>query len=117
MQGGVHIYEHAVASLRFCSLVDLLPIDVPYHVGRLNNCYHPPQYTAHGGLKATYMCSYLHTVVLYAVLCLFTLEVYAVAPDLGSPSKVSFTEPVMHCLKHALTSFCFRSPSFGLCKH
>ena len=45
-------------------------------------------YTAHGGLKATFMSTYLHTVVVFVALCLFCLEVYAVSPDLGSPGKV-----------------------------
>lgn len=45
-------------------------------------------YTAHGGLKATFLSTYLHTVVVFVALCLFALEVYAVYPLLGSPAKV-----------------------------
>jgi SSS family transporter len=45
-------------------------------------------YTALGGLKATFMSCYIHTVYIYVVLCLFTIIVYATSPDLGSPGKV-----------------------------
>lgn len=45
-------------------------------------------YTYHGGLKATFQSDYLHTIVIYAALCLFSIYVYAVADDLGSPGKV-----------------------------
>ena len=56
-------------------------------------------YTAAGGLKATFIASYVHTAVIYIVLVTFTMLVYAGADDLGSPSKVwqnlafLFTEP------------------------
>ncbi len=46
-------------------------------------------YTAHGGLKATFLSTYLHTIVVFVALCLFAMQVYAVSPDLGSPGKVS----------------------------
>lgn len=45
-------------------------------------------YTAHGGLKATFMSTYLHTVVVFVALCLFSLQVYASYDLLGSPAKV-----------------------------
>ena len=46
-------------------------------------------YTAHGGLKATYMSSYLHTIVIYVALCLFALEIYAnKSTGMGSPAIV-----------------------------
>ena len=46
-------------------------------------------YTAHGGLKATYMSSYLHTIVIYVALCLFALEIYAnPSTGMGSPAGV-----------------------------
>lgn len=45
-------------------------------------------YTAAGGLKATFIASYVHTAVIYIVLVTFTMLVYAGADDLGSPSKV-----------------------------
>ncbi len=46
------------------------------------------RYTAIGGLKATFMSSYVHTVYIYVVLCMFSIMVYATSPDLGSPGKV-----------------------------
>lgn len=45
-------------------------------------------YTAVGGLKATFMSCYIHTVYIYVVLCMFVIIVYATSPDLGSPGKV-----------------------------
>ena len=48
-------------------------------------------YTVAGGLKATFISSYVHTVIIYVVLCLFSFMVYSPSsvPALGSPSKVS----------------------------
>lgn len=45
-------------------------------------------YTAFGGLKATFLSFYIHAVIVFAALCLFTLEVYAVTDYLGSPAAV-----------------------------
>ncbi|KAL4418865.1 hypothetical protein ABPG77_002621 [Micractinium sp. CCAP 211/92] len=46
-------------------------------------------YTAHGGLKATFMSTYLHTVVVFIALCLFAFEIYATPnTGLGSPATV-----------------------------
>ncbi|GAB4814949.1 hypothetical protein N2152v2_001995 [Parachlorella kessleri] len=45
-------------------------------------------YTAHGGLKATFLSTYLHTVVVFVALCIFTMKVYATSSELGSPAKV-----------------------------
>jgi hypothetical protein len=54
--------------------------------------------TAIGGLKATFLSSYIHTVYIYVVLCIFSVMVYATSPDLGSPSKVRrpTTRPSKH---------------------
>lgn len=49
-------------------------------------------YTMHGGLKATFFASYVHTTVIFFMLIVFTFTVYASAGDdydvYGSPSKV-----------------------------
>ena len=45
-------------------------------------------YTSLGGLKATFLSSYIHTVIIYVALCIFAFTVYATGPDLGSPKKV-----------------------------
>jgi len=47
-------------------------------------------YTVTGGLKATFISSYIHTVIIYVVLCLFAFMVYAPSHivQLGSPGKV-----------------------------
>ena len=50
-------------------------------------------YTTTGGLKATFLSSYIHTVIIYVALCIFAFTVYATGSDLGSPSKVSTTVP------------------------
>jgi SSS family transporter len=45
-------------------------------------------YTVAGGLKATFMASYLHTAIIYFVLCLFVFIVYTSDEELGSADKV-----------------------------
>ncbi|KAK9845983.1 hypothetical protein WJX81_007616 [Elliptochloris bilobata] len=45
-------------------------------------------YTVAGGLKATFIASYVHTVIIYFALCIFSLTVYTSSPQLGSPSIV-----------------------------
>ena len=52
-------------------------------------------YTVAGGLKATFISSYVHTVIIYVVLCLFSFMVYSPSsvPALGSPAKVG---PPLH---------------------
>lgn len=45
-------------------------------------------YTAHGGLKATFVASWAHVGIIYIALCIFMFEVYATDPMLGSPSAV-----------------------------
>lgn len=56
-------------------------------------------YTVAGGLKATFISSYIHTVIIYVVLCLFSFMVYTPSsvPTLGSPSKVA--SPQRLCCK------------------
>ncbi|GAX77380.1 hypothetical protein CEUSTIGMA_g4826.t1 [Chlamydomonas eustigma] len=45
-------------------------------------------YTAHGGLKATFMASWVHVTIIYIALIVYTFSIYAVNGDLGSPGKV-----------------------------
>jgi urea-proton symporter len=46
-------------------------------------------YTAAGGLKATFMASYIHTAIVYIALLIFTFSIYGSSEDvIGSPSKV-----------------------------
>ncbi|XRB02834.1 urea-proton symporter [Pycnococcus provasolii] len=45
-------------------------------------------YTMAGGLKATFMASYLHTAVIFVVLCIFMFIVYTSDDTLGSSDKV-----------------------------
>lgn len=45
-------------------------------------------YTAAGGLKATFLASYIHTTVIYIALVIFVFKIYVTDPDLGSPSEV-----------------------------
>ena len=37
---------------------------------------------------ATFLSSYIHTVIIYIALCIFMFTVYAGGSDLGSPKKV-----------------------------
>eukprot|EP00270_Netrium_digitus_P009623 TRINITY_DN2933_c0_g1_i1.p1 TRINITY_DN2933_c0_g1~~TRINITY_DN2933_c0_g1_i1.p1 ORF type:complete len:727 (+),score=169.16 TRINITY_DN2933_c0_g1_i1:137-2317(+) len=45
-------------------------------------------YTLHGGLKATFLAAYLHSVLVHIVLVLFVFLVYTASSHLGSPSAV-----------------------------
>ncbi|KAJ9488706.1 hypothetical protein VN97_g4578 [Penicillium thymicola] len=45
-------------------------------------------YTLFGGIKATFITDYLHTVVILVVIFLFAFSAYATNAELGSPSKV-----------------------------
>lgn len=58
-------------------------------------------YVLAGGMRATLIADYSHTLVLYCILIAFAITVYATSPILGSPSKVwdllhqaSITSPV-----------------------
>jgi hypothetical protein len=46
-------------------------------------------YTAHGGLKATFLASWFNTAVIMIAMCIFIFSVYGTPnSELGSPSKV-----------------------------
>ncbi|CAM9717132.1 unnamed protein product [Choristocarpus tenellus] len=46
-------------------------------------------YTMAGGLKATFLASYIHTAIIFAVLCIFVFYIYA-GPEkyVGSPGNM-----------------------------
>lgn len=45
-------------------------------------------YTVAGGLKATFLTDYTHTIILYVVIFLFAFTVYANSDFLGSPGRM-----------------------------
>lgn len=45
-------------------------------------------YTLAGGLKATFLASYIHSVIVHMVLVIFVYLVYTASNELGSPSAV-----------------------------
>ena len=45
-------------------------------------------YTIVGGIKATFLTNYVHTVVILIIILYFTIVTYKTSPLLGSPSKV-----------------------------
>jgi len=45
-------------------------------------------YVLAGGMRASLIADYSHTVVLYAILLAFAFTVYATSPILGSPARV-----------------------------
>ncbi|GAB4834834.1 urea active transporter [Ancistrocladus abbreviatus] len=45
-------------------------------------------YTLAGGLKATFLASYIHSVIVHVVLVIFVYLVYTASSQLGSPSVV-----------------------------
>jgi len=46
-------------------------------------------YAVSGGLKATFTTSYIHTVIIFVVLCVFMFKTYCGGGELGSISKVT----------------------------
>ncbi|KAL4951598.1 Sodium:solute symporter family-domain-containing protein [Aspergillus filifer] len=45
-------------------------------------------YTLFGGIKATFITDYMHTVVIIVIIFIFSFSAYATSDKLGSPSKV-----------------------------
>ncbi|KAL2868815.1 sodium:solute symporter family protein [Aspergillus lucknowensis] len=45
-------------------------------------------YTIFGGIKATFITDYMHTVVIIVIIFIFSLSAYATSDKLGSPGKV-----------------------------
>ncbi|KAL2003341.1 hypothetical protein VTN02DRAFT_4251 [Thermoascus thermophilus] len=45
-------------------------------------------YTIFGGIKATFITDYLHTIVIIVIIFLFAFSAYATNDKLGSPGKV-----------------------------
>ncbi|KAK2595219.1 urea active transporter [Conoideocrella luteorostrata] len=45
-------------------------------------------YTMFGGIKATFLTDYVHTVIILVVILIFALTTYATGHELGSPSVV-----------------------------
>lgn len=45
-------------------------------------------YTLFGGLKATFLTDYVHTIILYVIIFLFTFTVYANNDIIGSPGRM-----------------------------
>lgn len=45
-------------------------------------------YTLFGGIKATFITDYMHTVVILVVIFLFAFSAYATNANLGSPGKM-----------------------------
>ena len=45
-------------------------------------------YTLFGGIKATFITDYMHTVVILVVIFMFAFSAYATNSSLGSPGKV-----------------------------
>lgn len=45
-------------------------------------------YTLFGGIKATFITDYMHTIVILVVIFLFAFSAYATNATLGSPAKV-----------------------------
>lgn len=45
-------------------------------------------YTMFGGIKATFLTDYVHTVIILVIILIFALTAYATGSELGSPSVV-----------------------------
>jgi len=76
-------------------------------------------YTAHGGLKATFIAAWGHVAVIYIALCIFAFLIYAApssATPLGSISKVRCLDPHTACtlFRHRLPD---TLPQFGVLQY
>ncbi len=67
--------HHRTAGVNVYAAAFLIPVGVAF-------------YTAHGGLRATFIASWSHVAIIYIALCIFMFMVYGTAPELGSPSIV-----------------------------
>ncbi|KAL6748794.1 urea active transporter [Haematococcus lacustris] len=56
-------------------------------------------YTAHGGLRATFLAAWAHVAIIYIALCIFMFMIYGTSPDLGSPGIV-YDHLVLMDIKH-----------------
>jgi Na+/proline symporter len=45
-------------------------------------------YTSVGGIKATFLMDYAHTIILYIIIVIFAMNVYGVNPLIGSIDKM-----------------------------
>ncbi|ETW75302.1 urea transporter [Heterobasidion irregulare TC 32-1] len=45
-------------------------------------------YVVVGGMRATLLCDYTHTTVLFAIILTFIFTVYATSPKIGSPARM-----------------------------
>ncbi|CAE6407124.1 unnamed protein product [Rhizoctonia solani] len=45
-------------------------------------------YVVAGGMRATLLCDYTHTAVLFAIILTFIFTVYSTSPKIGSPSRM-----------------------------
>ncbi|KAK4701038.1 urea-proton symporter, partial [Phenoliferia sp. Uapishka_3] len=45
-------------------------------------------YVVAGGLRATFICDFMHTVILFVVIYIFCFSTYASSPEIGSPGKL-----------------------------
>jgi SSS family transporter len=45
-------------------------------------------YTIHGGLRATFLSDYLHTAIIFILICVFGFTVYTSSSLIGSPTKM-----------------------------
>lgn len=45
-------------------------------------------YVVAGGLRATFVCDFIHTVILFVVLYIFQFSAFATSPEIGSPGAL-----------------------------
>lgn len=48
----------------------------------------PRSYVVAGGLRATFLVDYLHTVILFIILYFFLFKIYGSSEAIGSPGKL-----------------------------
>lgn len=79
-------------------------------------------YVLFGGLRATFLTDYIHTVALFIIILVFGFTVFATSPKIGSPGKMvdllieasRVTGPPGNAHKSYLTMSSYGGMTFGI---
>ncbi|KAF3007163.1 urea active transporter [Neopestalotiopsis sp. 37M] len=83
--GIVSSWTHATTLLTSCMLAYLYGVSGGLWYGAVGTFQ---AYIVTGGLRSTFICDYLHTVVLYVIIFIFMFSVYTSSPHIGSPEAL-----------------------------
>ncbi|KAK5122543.1 hypothetical protein LTR85_003806 [Meristemomyces frigidus] len=82
---GMNVYA-AIFLIRMCCAATLIPRvkEIANGSTALGVC----AYVILGGLRATFLCDYSHTLILMVIILYFMFNAYATSPLIGSPSEM-----------------------------